>query len=254
MSEGPDYNTFGGTDVGAAPLDAAGMTTMSNFTNAGWNIANTGGAGMIWRIYEGQTAPLLTTFLTQTTVTASDASKTYDGLAYSGGNGYTASVAASYGGGLLGTPLYGGTSQGATNAGSYAISISGLYSGQFGYDIMAYADGVLTIDPKVVALSGSKVYDGSAVFTGGTNLFVVTGVGTETLGLSGTANTLDKNVGNTDLLGLGTLALTDGTGLASNYTLTGAGLAGTVSITPRALTVSGITASNKVYDATTQSV
>jgi filamentous hemagglutinin family protein len=238
-----------GSDLGggAYVLNVAGLTatqmqTMSSF--AGWDIANTGGAGTIWRIYEGHTAPLLASFLTQTTVTANDAVKTYDGIAYSGGNGYTTSVAGAI---LSGT--FGGSSQGATNAGSYAISASGLYSDQFGYDITAYVDGVLTIDPKVVALNGSKVYDGTAVFTGGTDLFVATGVGAETLLLSGTANTLDKNVGNTDLLDFGTLALADDTGLASNYTLTGAGLTGTVSITPFALTVSA-TGVDRVYDAT----
>jgi hypothetical protein len=80
------------------------------------------------------------------TVTANDASKTYDGAAYSGGNGVTSSgfvngdTAASLGGVLS----YGGTSQGATNAGSYVITPGGYTSG-LGY-ALAYANGALTIN------------------------------------------------------------------------------------------------------------
>jgi filamentous hemagglutinin family protein len=56
-----------GTDIGATGLTSAGMMTMANFTNAGWdNIANTIGAGKTWTIFEGVTMPLLTSFLTET--------------------------------------------------------------------------------------------------------------------------------------------------------------------------------------------
>ena len=227
-----------GTDAGASPLTNVTLKNMSSF--AGWSIANTGGAGMTWRIYEGNTGPLLTNFLTQATVTANDATVIYNGVGYIGGNGLTAGVAAVWGGALLGG-TYGGTSQGAVNvqAGGYTITATSVYSDQLGYDIIGYTDGVLTIDPKVVALNGTKVYDGTATFTGGTNLSVLTGVGTETLVLSGTADTFGKNVGNTDLVNTGTLSLADGTngGLASNYTLVGAGLTGVVSISKANATV-----------------
>jgi hypothetical protein len=46
---------------------------------------------------------------------------------------------------VFGTPVYGGTAQGATAVGTYAISVSGLYSNQLGYDIVSYVDGTLTI-------------------------------------------------------------------------------------------------------------
>jgi len=114
---------------------------MSNYTAAGWDIANTGGAGKVWRIYEGSTTPLLTSFLTPLTVTANNITKTYDGLAYSGGNGVTYS---NVGAVLSGTVAYGGTSQGAVNVGSYVLSPTGLFSNQQGYDI-SYVNGALSI-------------------------------------------------------------------------------------------------------------
>jgi filamentous hemagglutinin family protein len=79
------------------------------------------------------------------TTTASDASKTYDGLAYSGGNGAVSTgfvngdTSASLGGALT----YGGTSQGAVNAGSYVITPGGYSNGR-GY-ALAYANGTLEI-------------------------------------------------------------------------------------------------------------
>lgn len=78
------------------------------------------------------------------TVTAIADSKTYDGLAYSGGNGvnYTGFVNSETSSVLGGTLAYGGTSQGAINAGSYVITPSGLTSGNY---TLAYVNGVLTI-------------------------------------------------------------------------------------------------------------
>ncbi len=128
--------TSGGKEKG---LTSAQMKTMSSF--AGWSIANTGGAGMAWRIYEGSTAPLLTSFLAPLAVTANAATKTYDGAAYSGGNGVSYSVASPA---LSGTLAYGGTSQGAINAGSYVVAPTGLFSNQQGYDI-SFVNGALTI-------------------------------------------------------------------------------------------------------------
>lgn len=79
------------------------------------------------------------------TTTASNDTKTYNGIAYSGGNGVTYSgfVNGDTSAALGGTLTYGGTSQGAINAGSYTITPSG-YTNGLGY-ALAYADGTLTI-------------------------------------------------------------------------------------------------------------
>ncbi|MDP1647255.1 MAG: YDG domain-containing protein, partial [Rubrivivax sp.] len=115
-----------------------------------------------------------------------------------------------------------------------------------------------TIAPRLLTLGGvtasDKVYDGTrtATLAGGTlgNL-----VGGETLGLVLAGGLFDtENVG----LGkpvTGTVALVDGTGLAANYALAGAGtLATTAAITPRLLALSGAQAADKVYDGTRDAV
>ena len=130
---------------------------------SGWDIDGNGGSGKIWRIYEGQTYPLLRSFLTPLTVTANDAGKSYDSLAYSGGNGVSYSSPPN--GNLLGTLTYGGNSQGAINAGSnYNIIPKELYSNQQGYDI-SFANGFLTIGKAnltITAATNSKSYDGGS--------------------------------------------------------------------------------------------
>ncbi|WP_229412209.1 YDG domain-containing protein, partial [Massilia sp. Root1485] len=115
------------------------------------------------------------------------------------------------------------------------------------------ASTTAAITPKALTLTGltasDKVYDGTtaARLTGGTLSGMV---GNETLNLGGLAGAFaDKNAGTNKAVTVsGTIA--DGTGLASNYAIaTPAGLS--AAITPKALTVSGITASGKVYDGTT---
>ena len=77
-------NTGSAGFVSNSNLSSVEMMQMASFT--GWSIAKTGGAGKIWRIYEGSTMPLLTSFLTPLTLTnASDASVTYNGSVQSGG-------------------------------------------------------------------------------------------------------------------------------------------------------------------------
>lgn len=79
------------------------------------------------------------------TTTANNDSKTYTGVAYAGGNGVTYSGFANgdTSAALGGVLTYGGTSQGAVNAGTYSI-IPGGYTNGLGY-ALAYANGTLTI-------------------------------------------------------------------------------------------------------------
>ncbi len=101
-------------------------------------------------------------------MTANDASKTYDGQAFSGGNGvtFTGFVNGETAAVLGGTLAYGGTAQGAVNAGTYAIGASGLTSGNYA---ITYVDGSLLVNKAaltITASGASKVYDGQA-FSGG---------------------------------------------------------------------------------------
>ncbi len=112
------------------------------------------------------------------------------------------------------------------------------------------------ITPRPLTLSGvtaaNKLYDGTTVATlaGGTLVGLV-GVESLTLGsLSGQFDTKDAGNGKTVT---GTLALANGAngGLAGNYSLASSAVTTTANITPKSLTLSSVTAANKVYDGTT---
>jgi len=109
-------------------------------------------------------------------ITANPATKTYDGLAFNGGNGvtYVGFQVADNAASLSGTPAYGGTSQGAINAGNYAIVPSGQSSTNY---TISYTDGTLGVIPAplgITANSASKIYGSTVSFTG--NEFISTGL------------------------------------------------------------------------------
>jgi len=218
----------------------AEMKTMATF--AGWDIANTGGSSAVWRIYEGDTGPLLRNFLTSLTITANSASKTYDGAAYSGGNGVTYSIANPV---LSGKLVYGGTSQDAVNVGTYTIDPSGYFSNQQGYDI-SYTSASLTITPALLSLSitadnATRVYgDVNPTFTGTITAGGLAGGDTlSSIGLTFTTlATSFSNVGNYAI----TPTITN-----RNYTFTG--IDGQLTITPRSLNVAAIAASKTYGDS-----
>jgi filamentous hemagglutinin family protein len=85
-------------------------------------------------------------------VTANAATKTYDGLAYTGGNGvaYSGFVNNETDAVLGGTLGYGGTSQGATNAGNYTIAAGGLSSANY---TLTYTDGALAVNQAALAVT-----------------------------------------------------------------------------------------------------
>jgi len=105
------------------------------------------------------------------------------------------------------------------------------------------------IQPKVIDLTGTRVYDGTTIAA--SSLFgVLQGVNGETLGVTGSGTLVTRNVGDEQAFtSLGSLALANGGngGLASNYTLLGG--IDWVTITPKALTANFL-ANDKTYDAT----
>ncbi|MBU0808822.1 MAG: filamentous hemagglutinin N-terminal domain-containing protein [Gammaproteobacteria bacterium] len=220
-------NSTGGTG-----LTTAKMMQLASFSS--WNdatpntIANTGGSGAVWRIYEGHTAPLLTSFMTGLTLTgAPDVVVTYNGNAQNG-----ASISAPSG--VLGAAATG------TNAGFY----NGYYSTQHGYDI---SGGNLTINAaalSAVSLDGTRAYDGTTDVAAG--IFTLSGlVGDDDLALTGVGTIGSKNVG-TYTVALGSLTLGDGTtGLASNYTFAGGTQTATITKADLAISTSDV---SKTYD------
>jgi filamentous hemagglutinin family protein len=195
------------------------------------------------------------------TVTAANDSRTYDGNAYSGGNGVTynglvnGEQAASV---LGGTLSYTGSSQGAVNVGSYVITPQGLTANHGNYSI-TFADGALTIDPAALTAitgsltgSASRVYDGTANATLAPGNFLLSGfAGGEGATVTKTSGSYDDaNVGSSKLvtvtLDASDFQATGSTNLA-NYSLPTTVSGNIGAITPAALSVTAAAAS-KTYD------
>jgi filamentous hemagglutinin family protein len=191
------------------------------------------------------------------TVTAADAARTYDGQAFSGGNGAT--VAGLVNGDttalLSGSLGFGGSSQGAIDAGSYSMVPSG-YANGVGY-ALSYVNGTLTINPAPLslALAGAtgKPYDGTTAATLNSGNFVLSGfVGSDSATVTKTAGTFgDANAGTgktvSATLSTGDYQAAGGTNL-SNYLLPGSvsGAIGTISQVPLTVTANAFA---KTYDA-----
>ncbi|ALT78851.1 MBG domain-containing protein [Paucibacter sp. KCTC 42545] len=133
-----------------------GFTNAGTYTNLGINILRSGYQSAA----SGNTAGSFTITPAPLTVTANNKSKTYDGQAFSGGNGvsYSGFVNGESSAVLSGSLGFTGNSQGAVNAGSYVISPQGLSSSNYTINHVA---GDLTITPRpitVLADPKSKTY------------------------------------------------------------------------------------------------
>ncbi len=189
------------------------------------------------------------------TVTAPTVTKTYDTSVAATGTASVGTLAGAGAGDVVNTAATLAFTDKNAGFGNKTVRASGLTikdgsnADVTGNYAITYTDNTSsTINTKVVNISGSRVYDRSTGVAA-VSLNVGATAGGETLGLTGTGSVADKNVGTAKVLILDTLALVNGSGLASNYTL--AGGVDTVNITPAGLTVSGITAANKTYDGNT---
>lgn len=218
-------------------------------------VATTGNAGKTWRIYEGNTTPLLTSFFKG--VAAVDNATT--STAEYNGQEQTVDVSK-----LSFDPALADTSHifsvgGGRNVGTYSFN---LYSDQQGYDLVDSGAHSLTITPKTLTatLTGdnvfTKVYDGttavSQALTLGTN-YTLDGIvaDSDKVNLSGSGAYNDKNAGDNKTVTFSGLTLT-GTG-AGNYTIAST-LSGAVGrITKKSLVaeMNNGASFTKVYDGTT---
>ncbi len=225
------------TSADGTGLTTAAMQDASSFS--GWDIDNQGGTGTVWRIYQGQTSPLLRSFLKPLSVEIQNtsSSKIYDGLTVSGVN-YTVGDAQA--------DLNKVNSNfAARNAGTYSYA-EGLSSGQTGYDLIVANDATLTINKKTLTITAdatSKVYDGKLTSTGKP---VVDGRvrGDSIVGL--TQSFADKNAGTGKTINVNHgYTIRDGNN-GNNYDVvlvqSHAGV-----ITPKTLNISTV-ANTKVYD------
>jgi hypothetical protein len=101
-------------------------------------------------------AGLLTVNPKALTITANDATQTYNGVPFSGGNGVTYSgfVNGQNASVLGGTIAYGGNSQGAVNAGTYVIIPSNQTSPNYAIN---YVNATLTINPQPLTITANNV-------------------------------------------------------------------------------------------------
>ncbi|MES2684665.1 MAG: MBG domain-containing protein [Pseudomonadota bacterium] len=177
-------------------------------------------------------------------ITASDASRIYDGLAFSGGNGvsYSGFVNGETASVLLGTLGFTGSSQGAVNAGTYGITPGGQFNSNYSISYVASSLSITTANLSIAANAASRVYDGLA-FNGGNGVSYSGFVNGETASvLTGTLGFAGSSQG---AVNVGSYGLTPTGQLSSNYSISY--VSSSLSITPASL---GITASDagKIYD------
>jgi filamentous hemagglutinin family protein len=178
---------------------------------------------------------------------------------------YDSTTTASLSGGTL-SGVYSGDSVSLTQAGDFSsknvgTSISIVASNSLSgtdasnYSITQPTSLTANITKATLSVSGltavDKVYDSTraAIITGTPS---VTALGSDVVSLQGSAvgSFIDQNVGSNKAVSVSGLSLTSTDSTANNYTLNGSPIL-TASITPRHLTVTGSSVTNKVYDATT---
>jgi filamentous hemagglutinin family protein len=197
-------------------LATLAMQTQANYT--GLDFTNT------WVMYDGFTNPLLRSFMTPLTVTANSTTKDYDGRTYIG----TVAPSTTPNANLLGTASVNGA---GINAGTYALTPSGLYSNQQGY-IISYVNGSLTVNARsqsVWTATGAGFWSNAANWdalpTGNNVLSVVINNGAAVTYDTGASSVQSITTNGSFTLAGGTLAVS-GTLTTPQYAQTGGALSG----------------------------
>jgi len=235
-------NNIFGYYRGASNVTAAGSTSQyatktdaelkDTLANLSLNTSYWGGGGGVLPYLKGFTTPI--------TITIGALSKTY------GSANPTISYSDSYISGIT----WGSAITQWSNAGTYAYTTANMFTPTFttgnasDYTITWATTNSFTINPYVVSLTGSKVYDGTATTAGGT-ITVSNALNGDTVNVTngGTAGMLSKNVGSNLLTNFTGLSLSN-----SNYTLAGGSGNITVSARPITISTSNVT---KTYDGGT---
>ncbi len=220
----------------ATGMSTTAMQTQANFT--GWDFTG------IWVMHDTYTYPLLRALMTPLTFSAS---KTYDATTTVGtvtylSNGQVTSKPTD----VSGTASFSISSK---DAGTQTLHVSGLYSTTQQGHVIDPGTMTITKAPLTATMTAlNKTYD--ATKTAAPTFTITNGlVGAETVTASGAATFVDKNAGVGKTVTANTVSLTNGIngGLASNYSLA-AGETALATITKANLSVTGLSASNKVYD------
>jgi autotransporter-associated beta strand protein len=140
------------------------------------------------------------------------------------------------------------------NAGSNkTVTLSSTYAGADlgNYSVTDQTSTTATITPKALTVSGlvadSRVYDGTTTATVSSSNALLSGLlAGDAVTVSATGIFADKNVGTNKVV---TLSSSYSGADVGNYAMTDQA-SSSANITPKALTISGITAANKTYDGT----
>ncbi len=244
---GSDQITFSSTPTFASVNVGTGITvTASSITISGADAGN---------YTLATTSKTITANITQKALTASMvvADKTYDATTtatptFTITNGLVGSQTLV----VTGTATFGSSNAGTQTATAQTVSLSNGTGLASNYSLSAGQTDTATISPKALTASmtvAGKTYDNT---TTATPTFTITNglVGSQTLVVTGTATFALSDAG-VQTATAQTVSLANGTngGLAANYTLS-AGQTATATIAKATLTISSITAQNKVYDAT----
>uniref|UniRef100_UPI0006C7CB34 YDG domain-containing protein n=1 Tax=Neptunomonas antarctica TaxID=619304 RepID=UPI0006C7CB34 len=223
-------STSAGNKDSGTGLSTADIHKKASFSDE-WDLADTGGSGAVWRIYEDHSAPLLTHFMTD--LTLADTAVTYNSAAQSGGD-------------FTSIDKVLGAAATETNAGIY----NDYHSTQQGFDIKGGGLIISQADLSVTGLTATaKTYDANTTATlGGTA--AIAKLGTDDVSVSGTASGLfaDKNVDTGKAI---TVTGNSLSGIdAGNYNLVQQTDL-TADILKADLLVTGLAATAKTYDANT---
>ncbi len=243
--------------------------TMTNTTKGVLDSANVGSRNVSTAIVLGDGTGLASNYVldqqTLSNVNISPALLSLSGL-MAQDKTYDGTTAAVVTGGILRGTIYGHDQvQLAVTAGQFAspnagkdiaVTATGTLSGDAAgnYILLQSSDLTASITPKALTVTGllgtDRRYDSTTVdvLTGTATLQGLVGKETLNVGNANTGTLSSANVGSRSVTTA--LTLDDGTGLASNYTLTQATLSN-VNISPALLTVTGLAGTDRVYDGST---
>ena len=143
----------------------------------------------------------------------------------------------------------------------YVITPSNAMGGTFApsdYSPISYVNGLLTVNPLPVTITGGRIYDGTTNLAG--TLFSATNrLAGDSLTIGGSATADSANVGTYTVNGLAPNSLnianlTLGGASAGNYTLTGASGSGTIDYRPITLTAGSNLPGTRLYGNSTNPV
>ena len=236
LVNGETASVLAGVSVAGGGTNAGSYTITASGTDPNYNLSFVNGT--------------MTIAKASLTVTAVDDNKIYNAAAYNGGNGvsYSGFVNNETASVLSGALAYNGTAQGAINAGSYTILPAGLSASNYSFNYIAGSLTVAKAPLTIQAQTDNKTYDGT---TSSTPVPVVSGLkGSDSVTL------LAQQFASKDVALVGTIPINVASGYSindnnggNNYTITA--LSSTGAISPKALSVTGTTVTDRVYDGTT---